>query len=101
MASPRSGSSGSKPGRPSVLWMRARDVLDREVLGDVLGGRPDMRIAYMSTDEVNQAMATLMARKLGAVVCCLNPQDRPPDGQYDAVLSNLDDVPRHRRRDIL
>jgi hypothetical protein len=60
-----------------------------------------MRIAYIDTDEVNQAVAAQMAKKLGAVVCALNPKDLPPDGVYDAVLYNLDDVPRHRQRDVL
>jgi hypothetical protein len=63
--------------------------------------RIDMRIAYINTDEVNQAVAAQMAGKFGAVVCDLHPKDPPPNGKYDAVLHNLDDVPRHRRRDVL
>jgi hypothetical protein len=60
-----------------------------------------MRIAYMNSDEVNQAVADQMARKLGVVVFGLDPEDPPPDELFDAVLYNLDDVPRHRRGDVL
>jgi hypothetical protein len=60
-----------------------------------------VRIAYVNTDEVNQAVAAQMAVKLGAVVCDLHPKDPPPDGMYDAALYNLDDVPKHQRDDVL
>jgi hypothetical protein len=56
-----------------------------------------MRIAYVNIDEVNRDLAARMAAKFGAVVCELLPQDPPPDGQFDAVLYNLDDVPRNQR----
>jgi hypothetical protein len=56
-----------------------------------------MRIAYVNIDEVNQDLAARMAAKCGAVVCGLLPQDPAPDGQFDAVLFNLDDVPRDQR----
>ena len=55
-----------------------------------------MRIAYVSTDEVDQALAARIAAECGAVVCNLLPHDPPPDGLFDAVLYNLDDVPRDR-----
>jgi hypothetical protein len=59
-----------------------------------------MRIAYINIDEVNQDAATKLARKYGCVVCALPPKEEPPEGRYDAVLYNLDDVPKHLRRDL-
>jgi hypothetical protein len=61
----------------------------------------DVRIAYINTDEVNQAVSARMARQCGAVVRSLRREDPSPGGKYDAVLYNLDDVPRHRRDEIL
>ena len=56
-----------------------------------------MRIAYMNTDEVNQALAERMAVACGAVVRTVLTKDSAPDGQFDAILYNLDDVPRAER----
>src|SRR3954471_9312014 len=60
-----------------------------------------MRIAYATTDEVNQALAMQLAEECGAVIHGLLPKDAPPDGQFDAVLYDLDDVPRRQRREVL
>ena len=60
-----------------------------------------MRIAYFSNDELDQALAAGMARECGAVICPRNPQDPSPDGPFDAVLYNLDDLPRDRRSVLL
>jgi hypothetical protein len=60
-----------------------------------------MRIAYINTDEVSQTVAAKMARKFGAAVYELNPKDLPTDVRYDAVLLNLDGVPRHRQGEVL
>jgi hypothetical protein len=60
-----------------------------------------VRIAYLSNDEVDQALADGMARKCGAVICTRPPEDPPPDGLCDAVLYNLDDLPRDRRSALL
>jgi hypothetical protein len=60
-----------------------------------------MRIAYMTTDEVNHALAAQLARKCGAVVHKVRPGDTPPDGWFDAVLYDLDNVPTDRRRAFL
>jgi hypothetical protein len=52
-----------------------------------------MRIAYVTSDEVNQAAAVAMAELYGAAVSVLRPEDlSAPDG-YDAVLYDLDGVP--------
>jgi hypothetical protein len=60
-----------------------------------------MRITYVSTDEVNQALVARMAAECGAVVDTVLPQNSTPDGRFDAVLYNLDDVPRDRRSALL
>jgi hypothetical protein len=60
-----------------------------------------MRIAYVNTDEVNKTVAARLARKFGAVIQQIHPKDLPTNGKYDAVLYNLDDVPRQRQGDIL
>ena len=60
-----------------------------------------MRIAYVATDEVNQALAAQMADKCGAIVCHLRPGEVHPDGLFDAVLYNLDDMPRDERSAFL
>lgn len=56
-----------------------------------------MRLAYATTDEVNQALATRIAAACGAVVCRLSPGDTPPDGLFDAVLYDLDDIASEER----
>jgi hypothetical protein len=60
-----------------------------------------MRIAYVATDEVNQALAAQMAAQCGAIVCHLRPGEVHPDGLFDAVLYNLDDVPRAEQSALL
>ena len=60
-----------------------------------------MQIAYVNTDQVNQAEAMKMAKKYGAVVYGLRPKDPSPEGRYDAILYNLDDVLRHERSRII
>jgi hypothetical protein len=60
-----------------------------------------MRIAYATTDEVNQALAVQLAQENGAVIHELLPRDAPPVGQFDAVLYDLDDVPKPQRWEIL
>ncbi len=42
-----------------------------------------------------------MATKCGAIVCHLRPEEVHPDGLFDAVLYNLDDVPRAERSALL
>jgi hypothetical protein len=60
-----------------------------------------MRIAYMTTDEVNQALAAKLAAKCGAVICALLPKDSLPEGQFHAVLNDLDAVEKHRRGEVV
>ncbi len=56
-----------------------------------------MRIAYLNKDEVNQHLAERMAAEYGAVICKLLSGEPFPDGLFDAVLYNLDEVPRDER----
>jgi len=60
-----------------------------------------MRIAYVNTDEVNQDLAERTALEYCAAVCILVPEGPPPDGLFDAVLYNLDEVPRDQRSALL
>ena len=60
-----------------------------------------MRIAYFTTDEVNQDLAVRMAECCGATVYLLSPQDTPPDGCFDAVLYDWDYWPVASRREVL
>jgi hypothetical protein len=60
-----------------------------------------MRIAYMTTDEVNQALVAQLVAECGAVVCTLTPTESSPTGRFDAVLYDLDSVPRDERPSLL
>ena len=60
-----------------------------------------MRITYVSTDEVNQDLAARIAAKFGVRVCKRLPEDPLPDDLCDAVLYNLDDVPRAERSALI
>jgi hypothetical protein len=60
-----------------------------------------VRIAYLTTDEVNQDLVIRMAEDCGATVYLLSPHDPPPDGRFDAVLCDWDYWPSHRRQEVL
>jgi hypothetical protein len=60
-----------------------------------------MRIAFLTTDEVNEARAREMALACGVALFPLAPKDEPPDGEYDAVLCDWDFWPAERRQDLL
>jgi hypothetical protein len=60
-----------------------------------------MRIAYMTTDEVNQTLAAKMAAECETDLYVRLPLDPPPDGQIDAELYDLDHPQKHRRGDIV
>jgi hypothetical protein len=59
-----------------------------------------MRFAYLSTDEVNQALASEMATECG-ILFHLAPKDGPPDGSYDAVVCDWDNWPAAQRQEFL
>jgi hypothetical protein len=60
-----------------------------------------MQIAHITTDDVNQALANRVARSLGAVMIPLGSDEKPTHVRFDAVLCDLDRLPRDRRRAIL
>ena len=49
-----------------------------------------MRIAYLSIDEVNSALAAEMAERHGISLCVVEPRDGTPGPQFDAVLCDWD-----------
>jgi hypothetical protein len=60
-----------------------------------------MRIAYLTTDEVNLRLAQAIAGDYGLTVCPLDPRDPPPDGEFDAVLYDWDYWPAPRHCEVL
>jgi len=60
-----------------------------------------MRIAHITTDEVNQALAVQAARPFGAIVTPLGPEEMSTDVRFDAVLFDLDRVPPERRQTLV
>jgi hypothetical protein len=52
-----------------------------------------MRIAYCSLDEVNTSLAETLADRFGDTLCPRWPKDGPPDGEFDAVIYDLDAWP--------
>jgi hypothetical protein len=60
-----------------------------------------MRIAYLTTDEVNLHLAEGMAAACGLTLCPLAPKNPRPDGEFDAVLYDWDYWPAQERREVL
>jgi hypothetical protein len=60
-----------------------------------------MLVAYLSIDEVNQALAAEMALACGLTVHPVWPKDRPPNGEYEALLYGWDSWPAERREQVL
>ncbi len=60
-----------------------------------------MRIAYLTTDLVNENLATQMSARCGAAVDPFSPADVPPSGDYDAVICDWDFLPRAQRKQIV
>jgi hypothetical protein len=60
-----------------------------------------MRVAYLTTDEVNEQLAVQMAQECGVTLCPLAPKDAPRDGEYEAVLYDWDYLPVERRREVM
>ena len=60
-----------------------------------------MRLAYLTTDEVNQDLAIRIAADCGTTLALLSPRDPPPNGRFDAVLYDWDFWPLHLRREVL
>jgi hypothetical protein len=49
-----------------------------------------MRIAYLSTDEMNQALAATMAQAHRVTLCLVEPRDASPGAEIDALLYDWD-----------
>jgi hypothetical protein len=60
-----------------------------------------MRIAYITTDEVNQALVARLVAECGAVICTLLPTDQSPAGLFDAVLYDMDSMTKDQRSALL
>jgi hypothetical protein len=60
-----------------------------------------VRIAYLTTDEVNESTACRMAAACGVTLHPLLPRDAPPNGQFDAVLYDLDSLPPGGRQEVV
>ena len=60
-----------------------------------------MRIAYLTTDEVNEALALEMALACDVALEPLVPKQGPPDAGYDAVLIDWDHWPPEQRAELL
>jgi len=60
-----------------------------------------MRIAYLTTDEVNLDLAGDLAAACGVTVDIWSPRDPETDGQFDAVLYDLDYLPTAHRQAVL
>jgi hypothetical protein len=60
-----------------------------------------MCIAYMTTDEVNLIVALKLARRLGASVSMVGTGGPVSTDRFDAVLHDLDAVPRDQRSAFL
>ena len=52
-----------------------------------------MRIAYLTTDEVNRSLAVAYSKWYGVTVVPLEPRDGAPDDSFDAVLYDWDYLP--------
>jgi hypothetical protein len=60
-----------------------------------------MRCAYLSTDEVNNALALEWAAACGIELFPLAPKDGLPGREYDAVVCDWDFWPVELRRELL
>jgi hypothetical protein len=60
-----------------------------------------MRFAYLTTDEVNEALALEIAHACGLALEPLVPKQGPPDAAYDAVLIDWDHWPSEQQAEFL
>jgi hypothetical protein len=58
-------------------------------------------LAYLSTDEVNQALALQLAAQLGVGLELLSLEDGPPDAAVVGMLYDLDYLPPDRKQEVL
>jgi hypothetical protein len=60
-----------------------------------------MRIAYLTTDEVNPDLARRWASSCGCDVIPLSPRDPLPRDDYDAAIYDLDHLPPELQQHVL
>src|SRR5262245_33018797 len=60
-----------------------------------------MRIAYVTTDDVNREMATQLTGAFQATLGLLSPEDELVNLPDDGVIYDLDYLPQRRRHEIL
>jgi len=60
-----------------------------------------MLFAYLSLDEVNQDLAQRLVAAVGGTLDVLSFRDAAPNGQFDAVVYDLDSLPVDRRHAIV
>jgi hypothetical protein len=60
-----------------------------------------MRIAYITTDEVNQSLAEKFARRQAHTAVAAPADETPRDAGFDAVIYDLDYLPADVRDDIV
>jgi hypothetical protein len=59
-----------------------------------------MRVAYLTTDEVNEHLAVTMAAACDIQLFPRAPRETPPDGEFDAVLYDWDYLPPEQRQEL-
>ena len=57
-----------------------------------------MRVAYLTTDEMNEHLAVTMAAACDIQLVPRSPREAPPDGEFDAVLYDWDYLPLEQRQ---
>ena len=60
-----------------------------------------MRVAYFTTDEVNEDLAVQLAEDCGASLDSFTPKDAPPTAEYEAIVYDLDHLPRETDSDMV
>jgi hypothetical protein len=60
-----------------------------------------MRVAYLTTDEVNEWTALQLAEACGATLYPFEPRDTLPEVRLDAVIYDLDYLPAELRQGVL
>src|SRR6516162_9551428 len=62
---------------------------------------PVKTLAYLTTDEVNEATVARMASAYGAIVVPFYPKDEPRSARFDAMLYDFDCLPTERGRKLI
>jgi hypothetical protein len=70
-------------------------------VGSIKPEEDTMRIAYLTIDEVNLARAVKLADRWGGTISLVRPGDQTATTGFDAVLHDLDVVPRQQRNALL